>query len=163
MKDGTTSTGKRLWTVTGGAEKIVAEEAEREKRYAEIKAGLARCPVCKGAAEIVRFGFRGKGVWVGCDRTEACSRYIEFHSEGWSVEDTARDWNKRNRGVRKLVRLTKKWFSDRFGSRQRADKRFRAEIAAKKAAEVAKRREVFGINEPQRAKRWWEFGKKGNK
>lgn len=163
MKDGTTSTGKKLWTVTDGADKVVHAEKAWQERYAQIKAGLARCPVCKGAAEIVCFGLRGKGVWIGCDRTEACSRYIEIHTEGWSVEDTARDWNRRNSGIFKMVRLVKKWFFDRFGKVARAERRMRAEKSEKEAANMTKRRQVFGIKESGRAKWWRKFGKKGNR
>ena len=156
-----TSMRKRLWTETDGAEQVLRREAEQERRYAEIKAGLAKCPVCKGAAEIVRFGLSREGVWVGCDRTEKCCRYIEYHSRGWSVEETARDWDHRNRGLRKVVRLIKRWFTERFGRMARAERCMKSERDARRAAEAAKRREVFGGRMERKGKSWWKFWKKG--
>jgi ssDNA-binding Zn-finger/Zn-ribbon topoisomerase 1 len=160
---GTTSTGRKLWTETDGAARVLQKEAEKRQQFQCIKAGLAKCPVCRKEAKIVRFGLGGKGIWIGCDRTEDCSRYIEFHAEGWSIEDTARDWNRRNRGWRKVLRRIKRGFYDRFGHLSRAEKRLQKEIKAKKEKNLAKRREIFGIFAPQRKKSWWIFGKKGNK
>lgn len=152
----TTLTSNRLWTVTDGAEKDIRLMEEREAKVREITDGLAKCPVCNHPAKLVRFGYHNRGVWIGCDRTEECSRYIERHLEGWSIEDTAECWNRRNRGMRKAVRMVKRWFRLHFGSEVRAEKRYRKVLAAKKLAEIAKRREVFGIIKPKRAKKWWK-------
>lgn len=163
MTDGYAFLGKRLWTVTDGAEKVLQEEAARRQKFHLIKAGLVKCPVCGQEADIVIFGIRGKGVWIGCDRTEACSRYIEYHAEGWSVEDTAKDWNRRNCGLRKKIRQMKKWFYDRFGKQKREERRFLKELDLKKEQELSKRRKAFGISEQPKAKRWWKLGREGNK
>lgn len=163
MTDGATSKVKSLWTETDGAVRALREEAEREAKLAHIKASLVRCPVCKGEAEMVRFGLRGRGIWIGCFRTEECSRYIEIHTGGWSIEDTARDWNRRNRGIRKWIRSLKRCLFNSFGRRKRAERRYERELEQKKEAEAAKRLEIFGISTPKGKKTWWRFGNKGNK
>lgn len=153
----TTFKSNRLWTVTDGAERDIRLLDESEAKIREITEGLAKCPVCKRPAKLVRFGFHNRGVWIGCDRTEECSRYIERHSEGWSIEDTAECWNRRNSGMRKAIRMAKRWFRVHFGSEVRAERRRKRELAAKKRAEIARRREVFGIIEPKKAKKWWKL------
>lgn len=152
-----TMKSNRLWTVTDGAENDIRIQNERDAKIREITEGLEKCPVCKSPAQLIRFGYHNRGIWVGCDRTEECSRYIERHSEGWSIEDTADCWNHRNRGIRKVIRLAKRWFRLHFGSEVRAEKRYKRELAAQKLAEIAKRREVFGIIEPKKAKKWWKM------
>lgn len=147
----------RLWTVTDGAEKDFRHLEEMETKVREITEGLAKCPVCKQPAQLVRFGHRNRGVWIGCDRTEECSRYIERHLGGWSMEDVAQCWNHRNSGLRKVIRMIKRWFRMHFGSEARAEKRRRRGLEAERRAEIAKRREVFGIIEPKRAKKWWKI------
>lgn len=163
MRAGLKFTGGKLWRVTDGAETALRAEAERRQKYRRIRAGLAKCLVCGREANIVQFGRGGKGVWIGCDRTEACCRYIEYHAEGWSIEETARDWNRRNRGFRKWIRLLKKWIYDRFGEQKRAERRYLRELEAKKSREIALRRERFGFSEPKEPTRWWKFVRKGNK
>ena len=157
-----TSMRKRLWTETDGAEQVLRREAEQERRYAEIKAGLAKCPVCKGAAEIVRFGLSREGVWVGCDRTEKCCRYIEYHSRGWSVEETARDWDHRNRGLRKVVRLIKRWFTERFGRMARAERCMKSERMRGERRKRQKGERCSGGEWREREKVGGSFGRKGN-
>lgn len=153
----------RLWTETDGADRFLAEQERKRLEFEKLVSGLAKCPVCKGAARIERFGLLGHGVWVGCDETDECCRYIEFHEGGWSVEDTVRDWNRRNRGVLKCIRLVKRWFRLRFGKMARAERARKRELAAKKADEMAKKREIFGIFEPKSEKKWWKFWRMGNK
>ena len=146
-----------LWVETGGEKRVLkAWEAKREL-ISRLTVGLAKCPVCKGAAKIVTFGLSGNGVWVGCDKTDECSRYIELHTEGWSIEDTAAEWNMRNKGWRKCIRQTKRWFRIHFGSEERAKRRRLRELKAEKAKELAKRRERFGILPPKKARRWWKL------
>ena len=162
MTDGSASK-KRLWEETGGEKKYLAEQAAKEAEMERLTAGLAECPVCKGKARIVIFGAKRHGVWVGCDKTEECSRYVECHTEGWSIAETAGDWNRRNRGWRKVVRRIKRWYRQRFGAERRARKRAEKEYLAKKEARMTKMREVFGIIEPEREKKWWKFWRMGNK
>ena len=163
MRDGTTGTGKKIWRMTGGEERVLSEEEENRQKVERIKEGLARCSICGAEAKLVLFGLGKKGVWIGCDRTGECGRYIEMHSIGWSIEDVARDWNRRNRGLLKLIRTVKRWFHNRTDAVKRNERRMRKENEREKEQLERKRREVFGINEPERAKRWWKFGKKGNK
>jgi len=153
----------RLWTETDGAERYLAECERKRQEFERLVKSLAKCPICKGAARIDRFGLLGHGVWIGCDETDECCRYIEYHEGGWSIEDTARDWNRRNRGVLKCIRLLKRWFRVRFGKMARAERVRKRELAAKKAEEMAKKREIFGIFEPKTAKKWWKFWRMGNK
>ena len=148
---------KPLWRETGGEKRVLEARAAKEALVRRLTEGLAKCPVCKGSAKIVLFGLRGNGVWVGCDKTEECSRYIERHLEGWSIEDTVADWNRRNKGWRKWARGAKRWYRVRFGSEERAKKRVLRELKAKKEEELAKRRARFGILPPKKAKRWWKF------
>ena len=157
MTEGDTSSKKPLWVETGGEKRVLEARAAKAALIRRLTEGLAKCPVCKEKAKIVAFGMSGNGVWVGCDRTEECSRYIERHSEGWSIEDTAQCWNHRNYGWRKLVRLVKRWFRLHFGSEERAKKRVLKELKAQKAEELAKRRARFGILPPKNAKRWWKL------
>lgn len=156
MTEGDTSSKKPLWVETGGERKVLENWERQRELVSRLTGGLAKCPVCKGDAKITIFGLKGNGVWVGCDRTEECSRYIERHTEGWSIEDTAQCWNHQNYGWRRWVRLVKRWFRLRFGAEERAKKRIKRELSAKKAAELAKRRERFGILPPKKAKKWWK-------
>lgn len=152
----TTFKSNRLWTVTDGAENDIRLLEECEAKIREIAEGLAKCPVCNRPAKLIMFGYHNRGVWIGCDRTEECARYIERHLEGWSIEDTAECWNRRNSGIRKVFRMVKRCFRLHFGSEVRAEKRYKKELAAKRLAEIAKRREIFGIIEPKKAKKWWK-------
>lgn len=142
------------WAVTRGTEELEAErQTERAARLA-IEHGLAKCPVCRGAARIVEFGLFGTGVWIGCDRTEECSRYIELHTEGWSIEECAAEWNKCNSGVCLVIRRVKKWFRERFGAEKRAEKRKIREEIVKNRAESERRREIFGVEKPKKRGFW---------
>lgn len=143
-----------IWQVTKGSEELEAERAAEEAKLREIECGLAKCPVCGRAARIVEFGLFGTGVWIGCDRTEECSRYIELHTEGWSVEECAAEWNRCNSGVCLVIRRVKKWFRERFGAEKRAEKRKNREEIAKKRAESERRREIFGVEKPKKRGFW---------
>lgn len=146
-----------LWVETGGEKRVLEAKAAQEVLVRRLMEGLAKCPVCKGPAKIVcGYGFGGNGVWVGCDKTEECSRYIERHTCGWSIEETVRDWNRRNTGWRKCVRSIKRWILNRFGSTARAKRLMERKIALQKEEELSKRRERFGIMAPKKAKKWWK-------
>ena len=142
--------GEGLWKETDGAEKSIERDLAWRSHILGILGGLARCPECGGEAKICIFGFDGEGVWVGCDETEECARNIEYHKEGWSVDDVAECWNHRNSGLNWLIRKVKGWFRKRFGRRAREDRGWEREIAAREEAEKEKRREVFGIEKPKR-------------
>ena len=105
---------------------------------------LVKCPVCGGEAKCVQFGIRGCGVWIGCDRSMECSRYIEVHLRGWSIEETARDWNRRNSGVCKVIRNVKGWFRRHFGKWAREERRIKKQKMAEKAEKEEKLKELFG-------------------
>jgi len=155
MSEDKTSTNE-VWRETGGEQKVL-DALERQKELMEdLSDNLAKCPICCGRAKIVIFGREGNGVWVGCDKTGNCMRYIEIHTEGWSIEDTVRDWNWRNSGWRRCIRRAKGWYRVLFGREGRIQKRIKRELEAKKEAELAKRREVFGIIQPKKAKKWWK-------
>lgn len=108
------------------------------------KEWLAKCPVCGGEAEKVVFGVGGKGVWVGCCRTEECSRYVEYHKEGWGMEDAVADWNRRNSGVYGAIRRIKRWFRDNLGEVAAEKKREQREKKEKKEAREREIREMLG-------------------
>ena len=97
------------------AEIEAARERERQKRLA-LEMSAVRCGVCGMMAKIVEFGLEGNGVWVGCDRTEECCRYIEIHTEGWSAEECVAEWNRYNSGMfgwlRKMKRKTRGWIEN---------------------------------------------------
>ena len=139
-----------LWTVTRSAEEIAAEREAERKHAEELEAGLARCSVCGEAAKVVEFGLEGNGVWIGCDRSEECSRYIEMHEGGWSIEEAAAEWNRYNTGMYLVARRMKRWMRERFGAERRAERAREKQKRAKEAAERAKRREVFGIKAEER-------------
>lgn len=148
---------KPLWVETGGEKRVLDARAAQEALVRRLTEGLEKCPVCNGAAKIVSgYGFGGNGVWVGCDKTEECSRYIEAHTGGWSIEETVRDWNYRNSGWRKYVRFIKRLLRKHFGSTERAQRRIERELALKKEEEMLKRRARFGILPPKRVKKWWK-------
>lgn len=152
-----------IWTVTRGAEEIRREVLAEAEKYAGLVKGLARCPVCGNEAKAVVFGAEGLGVWVGCDRSDECCKYIEIHTEGWSLEEVAAEWNKYNSGLFRWIRRAKRWFRRQFGAESRAEK---AEILKKKAKseeEKAKREQIFGIKRGNKCGGWWKIWRKGNK
>lgn len=106
---------------------------------------LVRCPVCGGEAKCVQFGIRSEGVWIGCDRSMECSRYIEVHLRGWSIEETARDWNRRNSGVCLAIRRIKGWFRKRFGAMAREERRIKERKELEKREKEAKLKELFSV------------------
>lgn len=143
-----------IWVVTKETAEIEAEQRQEEAARRELETGLARCPVCGKTAKVVEFGLEGNGVWVGCDRTEECSRYIEIHTEGWSVWEVAEEWNRYNSGIYLLIRRAKRWFRLHFGAEKWQKKRENREKEAKKREKEAKRREIFGLEEPKREGFW---------
>lgn len=152
-----------IWTVTRGAEEIRREMAAEAERYSGLVKGLARCPVCGKEAKAVVFGAEGLGVWIGCDRSEECCRYIEIHTEGWSLEEVAAEWNKYNSGVFRWIRRAKRWLKLHFGAGKRVEK---AEMLKKKAKieeERAKREQMFGVKREKSKRKRWKFWRKGNK
>ena len=152
-----------VWKETGGEVAILERAAAERKRFAEIEGSLAKCPVCRYEAKAVVFGAEGNGVWVGCDRCDECSRYIVLHTEGWSLEECAAEWNRYNSGVFLFIRRAKIWFRRRFGEEKRWEKRKNREEMGKKRAEDAKRREIFGIEGGKGIRKWWQVWRKGNK
>ena len=116
-----------------------AEEIERHKK------GLAKCLVCGSEAEIVVFGFEGNGVWVGCCKTDDCSRFIEYHKSGYSISDAVKDWNRLNSGIFGKIRRLKMWFRNNFGVVAAEKKRIKRAESEKKRAKERKMEEIFGI------------------
>lgn len=147
---------KPLWVETGGERKIIEGWEAKRKLISQMTEGLERCPVCMGKARIETFGFNGNGIWVGCDKTEECSRYIERHLSGWSIADIVKDWNWRNSGWRKCIRLIKRKVRGVIGKEERIKRRLKKENEAKKKEETDKRREVFGVFEKKCVKKWWK-------
>lgn len=136
-----------LWENERSVEEVKEEvEAERE-REKQIIEGLARCPVCGEKAEAVSFGKFGEGVWVGCNRSAECSRNIEYHEEGWSLEEAAEEWNRRNRGIRLGIRKAKMWWEKRFGERARMLKKVAKESEERKKKFELERVEKFKMLE----------------
>lgn len=134
-----------LWKVTDGAERVLRRERLKELHLQRLIAELASCPVCKRAAKLVVFGREGHGVWIGCDRSSECSRYIEYHSEGWSIEEVAREWNFRNKGINRVIRQIKGWARRSFSGEYRAERAKRREEEAEKAAEKAEKKERYRV------------------
>lgn len=142
------------WAVTRGTAELKAKlMAERAERL-DMESRLRKCPVCKGATKVVEFGLFGTGVWVGCDRTDECSRYIELHTEGWSIEECVAEWNKYNSGLYLCARRAKIWFRKHFGAEKRAEKRRKKEEIARKRAEDERRRALFGVEKPKKRGFW---------
>lgn len=145
-------TSNEIWKVTGGAEEHYRKEAERFERVKSVIRDLARCGECGGEARAVVFGRGGKGVWVGCDRSVDCSRNIEIHTEGWSLEETAREWNRYNGGWRRVLRKVKGWFRKRFGELARREREMEREKERKEAEKRKARGRIFGIGERRRVR-----------
>lgn len=143
-----------IWSVTRETAEIEAEQRREEAARREIELGLAKCPVCRGEAKVVEFGIEGNGVWVGCDRTEECSRYIEIHTEGWSVGEVAGEWNLYNSGIFLMIRRAKRWFRMHFGAEKWQERRENREKEEKNREKEAKRREIFGLKQPKREGFW---------
>ena len=135
-----------VWRESRGTEEVRAEiEREREERR-EVESGLARCSVCGGEAKVEEFGLEGNGVWIGCDKTAECRRYIEIHTEGWSIREAAEEWNRYNSGLYLLVRKLKRWISKRVGAERMRELREGRERKREEEAKKARLREVFGLN-----------------
>lgn len=136
--------GSKVWTETDGAERCLAARAAEELKYRELVRGLKRCSVCGGTAEAKVFGMRGEGVWVGCNRSSRCARYIELHTEGWSLEEAAAEWNRWNGGVVRWVRVAKRWISERIGRAAREERRRQAVREIEERERLRRRAEVLG-------------------
>lgn len=132
-----------VWTVTRETGEIEAKQREEAAARMEVALGLARCPVCRGFAKVEEFGIDGKGIWIGCDNTDECARYIEIHTEGWSIWEVAEEWNRYNRGIFLLIRKVKRWFRLHFGAEKWRKKRENRAKIEKKRVEEAKRREIL--------------------
>lgn len=109
----------------------------------DLAEGLVRCPVCYREAEACLFGFENRGVWVGCNFSPECARYIEWHGphEGWTLTMAKKEWNRKNSGMAGWLRRVKIWFRlHGFGKREEEKAWEKRERAAKKAAMREKRR-----------------------
>lgn len=152
-----------IWKVTKGTAEIEAEERAKLEQVRKIVDGLARCSVCGGRARVKVFGLEGNGVWVGCIRSPECSRYVELHTEGWSLEECAAEWNWYNTGWRKVLRKCKVWCMRRWGRVARAEKGWAKKVAEEKREVEERRREVFGVDEPKKGGWWRKIGGKMRK
>ena len=152
-----------MWKVTRETAEIEAERMAERMRRADIETRLRVCPVCRGPARIVEFGLEGNGVWVGCDETDECSRYIEIHTEGWSIEEVAAEWNKYNSGIFLVLRRAKMWFRRHLGVEKRMEKRENRRKLEEKRVKEDKMREIFGVERGKKPRMWWriwDFGKR---
>ena len=149
MEDETSESlrGKSLWRETDGAERAISEEEKEREHLERVVMGLARCSVCEGAAKLCIFGLDGQGVWIGCDRGAECVRNIEYHREGWSVDEVAESWNHRNRGLNRVIRKIKRWMRERFGRLARREREMKREAERERKEVERKMMEVFGIAE----------------
>ena len=154
---------QEVWHVTAETDELEREREQERVREERIRRGLAKCPVCGGEARMVIFGVGRNGVWIGCDRSAECSRYIEIHTEGWSLDEVAAEWNKYNSGVFRWLRRAKRRLIKLFGAENRAKKAEILKKEAKKEEERAKREQIFGINRGKKRGRWWGIWRKGNK
>lgn len=136
-----------IWKVTKETAEIEAEERAKLEQVRKIVDGLARCSVCGGRARVKVFGLEGNGVWVGCIRSPECSRYVELHTEGWSLEECAAEWNWYNTGWRKVLRKCKVWCMRRWGRVARGEKEWAKKQEREKKEKDAKRREILGIED----------------
>lgn len=152
-----------LWRVTDGAEEHQRRMAEEEARENEIVRGLAKCAICGGEAKAVGFGLGHHGLWIGCDRSEGCSRHIEIHLEGWSLEEVAADWNRRNRGWRKWVRKFKHCVWKMFDEGRRYERKVAREKKRAEREEKERMREIFGIKKSKKGWRLLKILRIGNK
>lgn len=139
--------GQGIWTETGG-EKEHQEKLQtvREEEIETVK-GLARCPVCGGRAEAYKFGIEKNGIWIGCIRSSECARYVEYHNEGWSLYEVASDWNRKNRGVNKIIRRVKGWVRRKVGKGARIARKIAKEQKKLKEEAQKRREEVFNKGE----------------
>lgn len=150
-----------LWREVSGVEEVTRGiVAEREAR-AELERSLKRCKVCGGRARIKEFGRRRTGVWVGCDRTSDCCRYIELHTEGWSVDECVAEWNWYNSGLIGIIRRMKYYFYKRIGKGRAIKRRIERDRRKKEREETRRRREAFGIKESgdRKSLKDWLYGK----
>ena len=150
-----------LWREVRGVEETEAGLLRDVRRQEELESGLARCGVCGGYARIEVFGLFGEGVWVGCDASPECARHIEYHSEGWSMEEAAGEWNRYNSGLYKYLRRMKDWYRARFGRVRKAEREMERAMELEKSAVERKKREVFGVGEVRKPRKWWQKMRRG--
>lgn len=107
----------------------------------EIK--LVRCPVCYNDVSVHQFGEGNKGVWVGCTFSPECARYIEYHKDGWTVDEAMLEWNKKNTGFLGFVRRIKIWFRLHGFFKRAEEKKWEKEQKNKeKEAKLARKKEL---------------------
>ena len=140
----------KVWKETGGEAEALRRMEETEEREEWILSELEPCCICGGEPRAEILGLFGEGVMIGCDRSAECKRNIERHSEGWSLEEVAEDWNKRNSGARKWIRLFKSFFRRRYGKIARMEKREKKEKRKRELADRKRRMEIFGIEEKRK-------------
>lgn len=121
-------------------EKIFASQRAMEAEVAKC----VRCPRCGGKVRYKEFGIGKRGVWVGCDRTAECQRFVEVHREGWSVAECCQDWNRKNSGIIGCVRKAKWWWKDRYGKYARIRRKYERGKAAAREKLAAERTAVLG-------------------
>ena len=152
-----------VWKETRGTGELVREVMEAEERRRKKVEGMARCVVCNGAARAEVFGAEGRGVWVGCDRSPDCSRYIELHEEGWSLDEVMEEWNRWNGGVYRAIRKLKYWIWRAFSAEKRAERREKRCREAENGEKTARRCEIFGVEMGKRRSFWEKGWLKGNR
>ena len=139
----------RNWREVRSAEEVRAEEERIRERRQELVDNLVECPECGGYVKAVIFGEKGRGIWVGCDRTPKCARHIVWHSEGWSLEECCEEWNRLNSGIWLYLKRMKLYFVDRWGRQARWEKaEAKRKLAAREVA-FAERKRVFGTGKPK--------------
>lgn len=143
-----------IWKEVKGVAETEAEREEQATKEVLFWLGLKRCPECGGEARVSIFGRDLEGVWVGCEATPYCAKYIEYRKEGWSIAEVVREWNKYNSGVYKVLRRIKRWFSIRYGADARYLKRRKKERKAKARKEEAVRALVYGVESSKKRKNW---------
>jgi len=68
---------------------------------------------------------------------------VEYHSEGWSLYEVANDWNRKNRGVNKIIRKVKGWVRRKLGKGSRIAQKIAKEQIKQRKESQKRREEVF--------------------
>ena len=129
-------------------EEVRSEEWERRKKLNRLVDGLRACPECGGRAKGVIFGAKGRGVWIGCDKTKRCARHICIHTEGWSFEEVCEEWNRRNSWPWSWVKWIKVKCERRWGKQARWDKAREKEKERAEEEAERERKRVYGDYRP---------------
>lgn len=124
-EEGEDDVGEELWKVSRSAKRVAEEEAAEKRKMVLRVRECARCPVCGKKVRGAIFGRKMRGVWVGCDRSPECARNIELHLEGWSFEEVCDEWDRKNRGLNRMIRKMKMWWENWFGEKRRREKEMR--------------------------------------